>query len=223
MQVQPLVPLRNSFNEPFASIVTTDAACEIDAGAADSALAIGSFDAVDVDEAADVFVAIASLDLLVAGVPALLHPPSDRNATPAASSMYIFLNFMIPLRSLVGRRGRLAQPNNSRTLQRVDLDRRLRHGVCVTVARISELDRRTTQSGKANTGRWLLEFERQQAMRADPLTGWNGSSDTRPQVRLTFPTKEAAIAYCEKHGLEYHVVPAAKVRLKLQAYADNFR
>jgi ETC complex I subunit conserved region len=93
----------------------------------------------------------------------------------------------------------------------------------MTVARISELERRTTQSGKANTGRWLLEFERQQAQRADPLTGWNGSGDTNTQVRLTFPTKQAAIAYCEKHGLDYHVVPSPPVRLKIQAYADNFR
>ena len=30
----------------------------------------------------------------------------------------------------------------------------------MTIARISELERKTTQSGKANTGRWLLEFER---------------------------------------------------------------
>ena len=93
----------------------------------------------------------------------------------------------------------------------------------MTVAHISELDRRTTQSGKANTGRWLLEFERQQPLRPDPLTGWNGSGDTNPQVRMTFPSKEAAIAYCDKHGLAYHVVPAPPVRLKLQAYADNFR
>ena len=93
----------------------------------------------------------------------------------------------------------------------------------MTVARISELDRKTTQSGKANSGRWLLEFERQQALRPDPLTGWNGSGDTRPQVRMTFPTRDAAIAYCDKHRLQYHVVPAPAVRLKLQAYADNFR
>jgi hypothetical protein len=93
----------------------------------------------------------------------------------------------------------------------------------MTVARISELERKTTQSGKANAGHWVLEFERQQALRPDPLTGWNGSGDTRPQVRITFPTKEAAIAYCERRGLAYHVVPAQPVRLKLQAYADNFR
>jgi len=93
----------------------------------------------------------------------------------------------------------------------------------MTVTLISELDRRTSQSGKANSGRWLLEYERDEAVRPDPLTGWNGSSDTRPQVRLTFPTKEAAIAYCMRRGLDYHLVPAPPVRLKLQAYADNFR
>ena len=48
----------------------------------------------------------------------------------------------------------------------------------MTIARITELDRRTTQSGKANSGLWLLEFERQKPLRADPLTGWNGSGDT---------------------------------------------
>lgn len=93
----------------------------------------------------------------------------------------------------------------------------------MTIARITELDRKTTQSGKAGAGRWQLEFERQQPLRADPLTGWNGSGDTRPQVRMLFASKEAAIAYCDKHALSYHVVPAAPIRLKLQAYADNFR
>lgn len=93
----------------------------------------------------------------------------------------------------------------------------------MTIARISELERKTTQSGKAQAGKWLLEFERQQPLRADPLTGWNGSGDTNTQVRITFATKDAAIAYCDKHGLQYHVVPAQPVKLKIQAYADNFR
>ena len=93
----------------------------------------------------------------------------------------------------------------------------------MTVARISELERKTTQSGKANAGRWLLEFERDTAMRADPLTGWNGSRDTKPQVKLNFPTCEAAIDYARRHGLDYHLVPANPTKLKIQAYADNFR
>jgi hypothetical protein len=93
----------------------------------------------------------------------------------------------------------------------------------MTVARISELDRKTTQSGRANAGRWLLEFERNEPLRPDPLTGWNGSGDTTPQVRLTFASKEDAIAYADRHGIAYHVVPATPVKLKIQAYADNFR
>jgi ETC complex I subunit-like protein len=106
---------------------------------------------------------------------------------------------------------------------KLDLISSLCHVAHMTIARITELERKTTQSGKANAGRWLLEFERQQAQRPDPLTGWNGSGDTNTQVRITFQTKEAAIAYCEKHGLDYHLVAAPPVRLKIQAYADNFR
>jgi hypothetical protein len=93
----------------------------------------------------------------------------------------------------------------------------------MTVARISEIDRRTTQSGRANSGIWILEFERQEPQRPDPLTGWNGSGDTNTQVRITFRTKEEAIAYAERSEIPYHLVPATPVKLKIQAYADNFR
>ena len=93
----------------------------------------------------------------------------------------------------------------------------------MTVARISELDRRTTQSGNANAGRWLLEFERSEPLRPDPLTGWNGSGDTNTQVRINFSTAEEAIAYAERHAIRYHLVPSTPVKMKIQAYADNFR
>jgi hypothetical protein len=93
----------------------------------------------------------------------------------------------------------------------------------MTVARIIEEQRKTTQSGKALSGRWTLEFERQQPQRPDPLTGWNGSGDTATQVKLRFDTKEAALAYAQRKGFEVHLVPAPPVALKIQAYADNFR
>ena len=109
------------------------------------------------------------------------------------------------------------------SLVALDFNRRLCHLRRMTVARITEIDRKPTQSGKANTGRWLLEFERVDALRPDPLTGWAGSGDTRPQVRLTFDSAEAAIAYAKRNGLDYHIVPASPVTLKIQAYADNFR
>jgi hypothetical protein len=93
----------------------------------------------------------------------------------------------------------------------------------MTVARIIEADRKTTQSGKAAAARWTLEFERSQPQRPDPLTGWNGSGDTRTQIRIGFPTVEDAVAYATRHGFEFHVIPAPKTALKIQAYADNFR
>ncbi|WP_265571358.1 ETC complex I subunit [Sphingomicrobium nitratireducens] len=93
----------------------------------------------------------------------------------------------------------------------------------MTIARITEQQRKTTQSGKARAGSWLLEFERSEAQRPDPLTGWAGSGDTKTQVRLRFDSLDEAIAYCTKNGLSHHVVKAGPVKLKIQAYADNFR
>ena len=93
----------------------------------------------------------------------------------------------------------------------------------MSIARIFELDRRTTQSGKANAGMWILEFEPTEPQRPDPLTGWNGSGDTNRQVRITFKTAEDAIAYADRHAIPYHLMPATPVKMKIQAYADNFR
>lgn len=90
-------------------------------------------------------------------------------------------------------------------------------------ARIIQKAKNAMQSGRYGTGRWLLEFEREDAMRPDPLMGWAGSRDTQTQVTLSFASLDAAKAYAEKHGLHYHVVPAAPRVLKLQSYADNFR
>lgn len=93
----------------------------------------------------------------------------------------------------------------------------------MTTARIIEGQRGTTQSGKGKNGQWMLEFEREQALRPDPLTGWAGSGDTRTQVRLSFDSKDEAVAYATRNGFAIHLVPAAPVSLKLQAYADNFK
>lgn len=93
----------------------------------------------------------------------------------------------------------------------------------MTIARISQIGRKTTQSGKANAGLWLLEFERQEPLRPDPLTGWNGSGDTNTQVRITFRTRDEAIDFCNRKGFQYHLVEPTPVKMKIQAYADNFR
>jgi len=91
-------------------------------------------------------------------------------------------------------------------------------------ARIYQRVKNSMQSGRAGVGTWVLEFEPTEARRPDPLTGWAGSGDTRNQVRLSFPTLEAAQDYASREGLTVsHVVPAAARTLKIQAYADNFK
>jgi hypothetical protein len=93
----------------------------------------------------------------------------------------------------------------------------------VKTARIYQRPKNAMQSGRARTDLWILEFEPQKPEEADPLTGWNGGGDTSNQVRIGFPTLEAAKEYAEREGYAFHVVPAPIRKLKLQAYADNFR
>ena len=79
------------------------------------------------------------------------------------------------------------------------------------------------QSGKAKTGYWVLEFEPEKPRRIDPLMGYTSSGDMKSQVRLTFYTREEAVAYAEREGLAYRVdEPKQPVRRQI-SYAENFR
>ncbi|MEP3420171.1 MAG: ETC complex I subunit [Erythrobacter sp.] len=90
-------------------------------------------------------------------------------------------------------------------------------------ARIYQQPKSAMQSGKAKVDTWVLEFEQSEARKPDPLMGWTGSGDTQAQVKLTFPDKDAAKAYAEKHGISARVHATPAKTLKLQAYADNFK
>ena len=78
------------------------------------------------------------------------------------------------------------------------------------------------QSGQASD-HWVLEPEADAPVSADPLMGWSGSSDTDKQVTLSFPTKEAAIAYAEREGLAYSVAEPPAHKAIRRSYADNFK
>lgn len=89
-------------------------------------------------------------------------------------------------------------------------------------ARIYQMPKNAMQSGRALTDQWILEFEPSEAKQPDPLTGWAGSGDTKQQLRLKFPSCEAATAYAEKYGIAARVMQTPRRSLKIQAYADNF-
>ncbi len=90
-------------------------------------------------------------------------------------------------------------------------------------ARIYKPAKSAMQSGGANAKEWVLEFEPQLKREVDPLMGWTGSGDTRRQLRISFDTKEEAIAYAEKNGIAYDLEEPKERKLRLKAYADNFR
>lgn len=90
-------------------------------------------------------------------------------------------------------------------------------------ARIYQRPKNAMQSGKAFTDDWILEFVPAEAKRPDPLMGWAGSGDMQQQIVLTFRTREDAQAYADRYGIAARVASTPPRRLKLQAYADNFR
>lgn len=78
------------------------------------------------------------------------------------------------------------------------------------------------QSGPGGGKRWVIEFDPEAARRVEPLMGWTSSADTRQQLNLTFESREAAIAFCERHGVPHEVRSPHARRVKPKAYADNF-
>ena len=78
------------------------------------------------------------------------------------------------------------------------------------------------QSGRACTRQWIVEFEPEARQEVDKLMGWTGHGDTRQQLRLRFDTREEAVAYAEKQGLDYEVSRERDRKVQRKAYADNF-
>ncbi len=89
--------------------------------------------------------------------------------------------------------------------------------------RIYQPVRTATQQGQAQTRKWVLEFEPASPRERDPLMGWTSSSDMLGQVKLTFDSREDAIAYARKRGYQYQVQQSHGSRIRPKSYADNFR
>ncbi|HVY85280.1 MAG TPA: ETC complex I subunit [Caulobacterales bacterium] len=90
------------------------------------------------------------------------------------------------------------------------------------LAKIYRPTKTAMQSGKANTKRWVLEFEPALAPPTDALMGWTGSADPSGQVRLFFETKEEAVAYARAHAIPHQVTEPPETKRIIKAYGDNF-
>jgi hypothetical protein len=91
------------------------------------------------------------------------------------------------------------------------------------MARIYKPAPSVMQSGRANTRRWVMEFEPQAPLFIEPLMGWTGSTDPLRQVRLTFPDKESAVRFAEREGYAFTVIEPRERRVRRKSYAENFR
>ena len=88
-------------------------------------------------------------------------------------------------------------------------------------ARIYLPPKSAMQSGRAGT-EWVLCYDSDLPERADRLMGWIGGGDTQAQVRLSFATRDEAIAYAERNKIDYDVELPRERRVRTKAYADNF-
>ncbi|MDO6730789.1 ETC complex I subunit [Marinovum sp. 2_MG-2023] len=91
-------------------------------------------------------------------------------------------------------------------------------------ARIFQPARNAMQSGTAKTKNWMLEYAPSTSREVDPLMGWTSSVDTQTQVRMSFDSKESALAYARDHGIDAIVTEPKKRKPNIRArgYAENF-
>jgi ETC complex I subunit conserved region len=88
-------------------------------------------------------------------------------------------------------------------------------------ARIYKPAKNAMQQGMAPR-EWVLEFEPEKPLLIEPLMGWTSSLETKRQVRLSFDTKEEAIAFATRHGIAFRLEEPQKTALRPKSYAENF-
>jgi hypothetical protein len=90
-------------------------------------------------------------------------------------------------------------------------------------ARIYRPAKTAMSSGEAMAQRWVLEFEPERPKTIEPLMGYTSSDDMKSQIRLSFDSREEAVAYAIRNGIVYRVFePKDKQRATI-SYSDNFR
>jgi len=89
-------------------------------------------------------------------------------------------------------------------------------------ARIYKPAKNAMQQGMAPR-EWVLEFEPEKPLEIEPLMGWTSASETKPQVKLNFASKEEAIAFATRHGIAFRLEEPQKVPLRPKSYAENFK
>ena len=79
------------------------------------------------------------------------------------------------------------------------------------------------QSGKGKSSLWVLEYVNDAGQRRpDPLMGWISSNDTSGQVRLSFDSRDDAIAFAKREGMTFSVEEHRPSKRLVKSYSANF-
>ena len=90
-------------------------------------------------------------------------------------------------------------------------------------ARIFRPSKTAMQSGRGKTGKWILVWDADEPRSVEPLMGYTSAADMKQQLRLTFDSREEAVAYAERKGIAYEVESEHTRAKRPASYSDNFR
>lgn len=92
----------------------------------------------------------------------------------------------------------------------------------MTKVRIYNPTKTAMQSGSRFES-WILEFIPNTRKRSiDPVMGWTSSKDMMQEVKMTFPSRDAAVAFATKNGMSYEIVETLPRKIIKKSYSDNF-
>merc|ERR1711907_175622 len=133
----------------------------------------------------------------------------------------------------------IVKPDFQKVAKTAAIDVDLRHEIIDPVSGMSEamLSRKVfifsptksaMQSGAEKIGMWKLEFENPERWR-NPLMGYCSTADPASNLKLKFPSKESALAYCDKMGFDYELSESvypeepSNDRGIIKSYSDVFK
>ena len=90
-------------------------------------------------------------------------------------------------------------------------------------AKIFKPAKTAMQSGRSKFNKWVLKFSDKKNQLKDTMMGWNGGSTTISQIELKFSSKEEAVNYAKKNGIDYEVLETRERKVINKSYADNFK
>ena len=79
------------------------------------------------------------------------------------------------------------------------------------------------QSGTARARKWILEFQPEARREVEPLMGWTSSRDMKSQIRMSFATRDEAVAYARRNGIAFNVREPKTRKNNPKSYSENFK